>query len=73
MTTRLVTAATVPLEARVRLSQVNKANGDEDTHNDADGKHPEHELCSPAPVHAVASHDLSMAERQILYDAVHVG
>jgi hypothetical protein len=57
----------------VRLSQVNKANRDEDAHNDADGKHPEHELCSPAPVHAVASHDLSMAERQILCDAVNVG
>jgi hypothetical protein len=73
LTTRLVTAGTVELEARVRLSHVNKANRDEDTHNDADGKHPEHELCSPAPVHAVASHDLSMAERQILGDAVNVG
>ena len=54
------------LEARVRLSQVNQANRDEDAHNDADGKHPEHELCSPAPVHAVASHHLSMAEGQRL-------
>jgi hypothetical protein len=63
----------VELEARVRLAQVNKANCDEDTHNDTDGKHPEHELCSPAPVHAVASHDLSMAEGQILGDAVNVG
>jgi hypothetical protein len=72
LTTRLVTAAAVQLEARVHLSQVNKANRDEDTHNDADGKHPEHEPCSPAPIHAVASHDLSMAERQILCDAVSV-
>ena len=46
---------------------------DEDTQNDADGKHPEHELCSPAPVHAVASHGRSMAERQILGDAVYIG
>ena len=73
LTTRLVTAGTVELEARVRLSHVNKANRDEDTHNDADGKHPEHELYAPAPIHAVASHDLSMAERQILGDAVNVG
>jgi hypothetical protein len=73
LTTRLVTAGTVELEARVRLSHVNKANRDEDTRNDADGKHPEHELCSPAPIHAVASHDLLMAERQILGDAVKVG
>jgi hypothetical protein len=57
----------------VRLSHVNKANRDEDAPNDAAGKHPEHELCSPAPIHAVASHDLSMAERQILCDAVNVG
>ena len=64
--------ATVQLEARVRLSQVNKANRDEDAHNDADGKHTEHDFCSPAPIHAVASHDLSMAERQILCDAVNV-
>ena len=63
LTTRLVTAGTVELEARVRLSHVNKAKSDEDTYNDADGKHPKHELCSPAPIHAVASHDLSIAER----------
>jgi hypothetical protein len=56
------------LEARVRLSKVNKENRDEGTHNDADGKNSEHELCSPAPIHAVASHDLSMRfERQISY------
>ena len=73
LTTRLVTAGTVELEARVRLSHVNKANRDEDTHNYADGKNSEHELCSPAPIHAVVSHDLSMAERQILGDAVNVG
>jgi hypothetical protein len=71
--TKLVTAGTVELEARVRLSHVNKANRDEDTHKDADGKNSEHELCSPAPIHAVASHDLSMAERQTLCDAVNVG
>ena len=57
----------------MHLSHVNKANRDEDAHNDADGKHPEHDFCSPASVNAVASHDLLMAERQILGDAVNVG
>ena len=73
MTTRLVTAAAVQLEARVHLSHVNQPNRDEDAHNDADGKHSEHDFCSPASVNGVASHDLSMAERQILCDAVNVG
>jgi hypothetical protein len=72
LTTRLVAASRVQLEARVRLSHVSKANRDEDAHNDADAKHLEHELCSPAPIHAVARHDLSMADRQILCDAVNV-
>ncbi len=57
----------------MHLSQVNKPNRDEDAHNDADGKHTKHDFCSPASVNAVASHDLSMAERQILCDAVNVG
>ena len=72
MTTRLVTAATVQLEARIRLSYVNQPHRDEDAHNDADRKHSEHGF-SPASVNGVASHDLSMAERQILGDAVNVG
>jgi hypothetical protein len=73
LTARLVTAAAVQLEARAHLSQVNKPNRDEDAHNDADGKHPKHDFCSPASINGVASHDLSMAERQILGDAVNVG
>jgi len=56
----------------VRLSHVNKANRNEETHDYADGKNSEHEFCSPAPIHAVASHDRSMAERQVLCDAVNV-
>jgi hypothetical protein len=60
------------MEARVRLFQVNKANRDEEAHNYADGKTSEHELCSPEPIHAVANHDRSVAERQILCDAVDV-
>jgi hypothetical protein len=63
----------VALVTRVRLTQVNKGNGDEDTHHDTDGKHREHDLRSPAPIHAVVSHDLSMAEPQIPGDAVSVG
>jgi hypothetical protein len=73
LTTKLVTAATVQLEARVHLSQVNQPNRDEDAHNDADGKHPEHDFCPPAFINGVTTHDLSMAERQILCDAVNVG
>jgi hypothetical protein len=73
LATWLVTAATVQLEARVHLSDVNKPNRDEEAHNDADGKHPEHDFCSPASINGVASHDRSMAERQILCDAVNVG
>ena len=57
----------------MRLFHVNKANRDEETHNYADGKSSGREFCSPAPVHAVASRDLSMAERQILCNAVNVG
>ena len=57
----------------MHLSHVNKPNRDEDAHNDADGKHSEHDFCFPASVNGVASHDLSMAERQILCDAVYVG
>ena len=57
----------------MRLSHVNKANRDEEAHNYADGKNSEHESCSPAPIHAVASHDRSMAEREVLGDAVNVG
>jgi len=55
-TTKLGTAATPQLEARVRLSHVNEPNRDEDTHNYADGKNSEHELYSPAPINGVASH-----------------
>lgn len=73
LTTRLLTAGTVELEARVHLAQINQPNRDEDAHNDADGKNSEHQLCSPAPIHAVVIHDLSMAEREILFDAVNVG
>jgi hypothetical protein len=63
----------VELEARVHLAQINLPNRDEDARNNADGKNSEHELCSPAPIRAVVSHDRSMAERQILCDAVNVG
>jgi hypothetical protein len=72
LTTRLVTAGTVELEARVHLAQINQPNRDQDAHNDADSKNSEHELCSPAPIHAVVSHDRSMAEREVLFDAVNV-
>jgi hypothetical protein len=57
----------------VHLSHVDECNRDEGAHHDADGKHSKHEFCSPASVNAVASHDLLMAERQILGDAVNVG
>ena len=72
LTTRLVTAGTVELEARVHLAQIKQPNRDEDARNDADGKNSEHQLCSPAPIHAVVSHDRSMAEREVLLDAVNV-
>ena len=55
LTTRLVTAGTVELDARVHLAQINQPNRDEDARNDADGKNSEHELCSPVPIHAVVS------------------
>ena len=73
LTTRRVTVSPLQSGARVHLSQVNQPNRDEDAHNNADGKNSEQEPFSPAPIHAVASHDLSMAERQILGDAVNVG
>ena len=57
----------------MHLSHVNKPNRDEDAHNDADGKHTEHDFYSPASFNGVASHDSSMAEGQILCDAVNVG
>ena len=57
----------------MHLSQVNQPNRDEDADNDADGKHSEHDFCSPASINGIASHDLSMAERQSLFDAVNVG
>jgi len=63
----------VELEARVHLAQINQPNRDEDARNDADGKNSEHQLCSPAPIHAAVSHDRSMAEREVLFDAVNVG
>jgi len=63
----------VQLEASVQLSHVNKANRDENAHNNADGKHPEHDFCPPASFNGVAGHDLSMAKRQILYDTINVG
>jgi hypothetical protein len=55
------------------LCWTNQPHRDEDAHNDADGEHIEHDFCSPASANAVASHDLSMVERQILCDAVNVG
>ena len=62
LTARLVTAATVQLEARVHLSQVNQPNRDEDAHNDADGHHSKHEFCSPASFNVVARHVGSVAK-----------
>lgn len=53
LTTRLVTAGTVELEVRVHLAQISQPNRDEDARNDADRKNSEHQLCSPAPIHAV--------------------
>ena len=52
-----ITAATVQLEARVHLSDVNKPNRDEDAHNDADGKHSEYDFDLPASLKRVASHN----------------
>ena len=57
----------------MHLPHVNKANRDEDAHNDADGKHPEHDFCPPASFKGVAGHVLSMAERQILQYTINVG
>jgi len=57
----------------VHLAQINQPNRDEDAHNDADGKHSEHDFCPLASFKGVAGHDLSMAERQILQDTINVG
>jgi hypothetical protein len=56
----------------MHLSHVNKPNREEDTHHDTDGKHSEQDCGSFAPLDGIASHDLSMAERQSLCDAVSV-
>ena len=56
------------LEVRVHLSHVNQYNRDDGAHNDADRKHCERDL-SLASVNGVTGHDLSMTERQILFDA----
>jgi hypothetical protein len=69
----LVTAAAAQLEARVPLSQEDQPDREEGTHNYADCKNSQHHLCSPASINGAPSHDLSMAERQILCDAVNVG
>ena len=57
----------------MRLPHVDECNCNQRAHHDADSQDRKHEFCSPAPVHAVARHNRSVAEREILRDAVNIG